>query len=73
MLMSAIMSVTSFTCFVLMGLATLYLEATSIPERMYLYLFSYNVCTGYVQQVKLMHLIGNRHFVIRSVNTLWMW
>ena len=27
-------------------MATLYLEVTSIPERMYLYLFPYNVSLG---------------------------
>ena len=41
--MSAIISATSLACFVLSGLATLYLEAASIPARMYLYLFPYNV------------------------------
>ena len=69
--MSAIISAASFTCFVLMGLATLYMEATSTPERMYLYLFPYNVITGHIQQVELMHLIRNDYFVLKSVNTLW--
>ena len=48
------------------GLATLYLEATSIPDRIYLYLY----VTGHVQQIKLMHLIGNHYFIMRSVNTV---
>ena len=44
--MSAIISATSFACFVLSGLTTLNLEAASIPARMYLYLFPYNVSKG---------------------------
>ena len=56
--MSAIMVATSAACFVLRGLATLYLEATSILERTYLSLL-------------LMHFIGNRYFVMRSVDMMW--
>ena len=42
----AIISATSFTCLVLSGIATLYLEVASIPARMYLYLDPYNVSEG---------------------------
>ena len=42
----AIMSAMSFTCFVLIGLATLYLEMMSMPERIYLYSFPYNMSLG---------------------------
>ena len=41
-----IISTTSFACFGLMGPVTLYLEVTSISERMYLYLFPYNISLG---------------------------
>ena len=41
--MPAIISAMSLACLVLSGLATLYLEAASIPARMYLYLFPYKV------------------------------
>ena len=55
--MSAIISATSFTSLVLSGLATLYLEATSIPARMYLYLFPYRVSEGmYSRSTDASHL-----------------
>ena len=36
----------SAACFVLMGMVILYLEAKSVLERIYLYLFPYNVSLG---------------------------
>ena len=45
-------------CFLLRGLATLYLEAASIPARMYLYLDAYNESEGmYItDQIDAFHL-----------------
>ena len=45
--MLAIISATSSACLVLSGLASLYLEVTSILARMYLYLFPYRYPKAY--------------------------
>ena len=29
--------------------------------------------TGHIQQVELMHLIGNSYFIVRFVDVLWKW
>ena len=61
--MSAISSATLQACLVLSGLATLNLEAASIPARMYLYLFPYRylkACTtGQIGASHLGSLPGN--------------
>ena len=44
--MSVIMVAMCAACFLLRGLATLYLEAASIPERIHMNLFPYNVSLG---------------------------
>ena len=63
------MSATSFTCFVHNFVSGNDMDAGEnvlvfIPEKH---------ITGHVQQVELMHLIGNDHFIMRSVNMLWRW